>query len=274
MNVLSLFDGISCGQYVLRKKLNLKINNYFASEISEKPMLTSMFHFPSTIQLGDVTKIDVGKLPKIDLLIGGSPCQGFSFSGKLLAFDDPRSNLFFEYVKILRALRAKNPKIKFLLENVVMPPQHVDVITKFLECAPIFINSRIFSPQSRRRLYWTNIPLEEFPEPSKKVLIDIVDPPFYTGDVLKENAHSREWGQNRIVRTLMSKTPTITASQNAINIPLNLTRSRKATVIELERLAGLPDDYTKPCGIASARLHAIGNGWECNTIAFIFKHLK
>jgi site-specific DNA-cytosine methylase len=112
MNVLSLFDGISCGQYVLRKMLNIKVDNYFASEIDTNAIACTMHHFPKTIQLGDVTKIDTSKLPKIDLLIGGSPCQGFSFSGKGLAFDDPRSKLFFEYVRIYRELRAKNPKLK------------------------------------------------------------------------------------------------------------------------------------------------------------------
>jgi len=234
-----------------------------------------MHHFPETLQLGDVTKIDVSKLPKIDLLIGGSPCQGFSLAGKGLAFEDPRSKLFFEYVRIFRELRKINPKIKFLLENVCMAPKHVDTITKFMEREHVFIDSKIFSPQSRKRLYWTNIPLDPLPTiHNKQTLLDVVEPPYFTGDTIKLNLFVKGWNQNHIVKSVFKKTGTILASANPINVPLSITRSRKATSIELERLSGLPDNYTEPCGSKGNRLHAIGNGWECNTIAYLFKNLK
>ena len=98
MKVLSLFDGMSCGQIALNK-LGVKINKYYACEINKHAIKVTIANFPNTIQLGDVMKVKAKDLDKIDLLIGGSPCQGFSFAGKQLAFDDPRSKLFFEYVR-------------------------------------------------------------------------------------------------------------------------------------------------------------------------------
>ena len=112
LNVLSLFDGMSCGQIAL-KELNINVKNYYASEVDKHAIKQTNFVFPNTIQLGDVTKIDIDALPKIDLLIGGSPCQGFSFAGKQLNFDDQRSKLFFDYVSILDKLRKKNKDILF-----------------------------------------------------------------------------------------------------------------------------------------------------------------
>src|SRR5687767_4888842 len=118
MNVLSLFDGMSCGQLAL-KRAGIKVDNYFASEIDKHAITVAQGNFPQTKQLGDVTKVSIRNLPKIDLLIGGSPCQGFSFAGKQLNFNDPRSKLFFEFVRLLRELRFhNNPDIKFMLENV------------------------------------------------------------------------------------------------------------------------------------------------------------
>lgn len=274
MKVLSLFDGISCGQYVL-KSLDKKVEAYYASEIDTNAIQCTMHHFPKTMQLGDVTKINTAKLPKIDLLIGGSPCQGFSFSGKGLAFDDPRSKLFFEYVRIYRELRVRNPKLKFMLENVRMKKKHSDVITKYLETDFIYIDSAHFSAQSRKRVYWTNIPQSPFPEKSRLALHDILGPPYFTGDTQSNNKGRKgHWNQHRGVTSIYAKTRCIlTQGPVAINVPLSPTASRKATSIELERLAGLPDNYTEPCGGATKRLHAIGNGWECNTIKHIFKNL-
>jgi DNA-cytosine methyltransferase len=153
MNILSLFDGLSSGQIALNR-LGIKYNNYFACEIDKYAIQVTQHNYPNTIQLGDVTKVDFTKLPKIDLLIGGSPCQGFSFAGKQLAFDDPRSKLFFEYI---RALKETNPKY-FLLENVKMKKEYENVITNLLGVEPVEINSSLVSAQNRKRLYWTNIP--------------------------------------------------------------------------------------------------------------------
>lgn len=156
MNVLSLFDGMACARIAL-KELGIKVDKYFASEIDKHAIAQTMLNFPDTIQLGDVTQVDGYALPKIDLLVGGSPCQGFSFAGKQLNFKDPRSKLFFEYVRILKELKAKNPNIKFMLENVRMRKEYEMVITNELGLFPVCINSSLVSAQNRIRLYWTNI---------------------------------------------------------------------------------------------------------------------
>lgn len=158
MNVLSLFDGISCGQEAL-KRAGIKVDNYFASEIDKHAIKIAMKNYPNTIQLGDVTKINSKDLPKIDMLIGGSPCQGFSFAGKQLNFNDDRSKLFFEYVRLNNELQPK----WFLLENVPMKKQYERVITNQLKIAPVEINSKLVSAQNRKRLYWTNIPVRGLP---------------------------------------------------------------------------------------------------------------
>ena len=133
MNVLSLFDGMSCGQLALQRA-GIQVDNYFAAEIDKYAIKVTQANFPSTVQLGDVTALDPDSLPDIDILIGGSPCQGFSFAGKQLNFDDPRSKLFWEYVRLLKALKPKY----FLLENVKMKKESMDVITNALGVEPIF----------------------------------------------------------------------------------------------------------------------------------------
>lgn len=155
--VLSLFDGMSCGQLALRK-LGIKVKQYYACEIDKHAMAVTQHNFPNTIQLGDVTKVFAKDLPKIDLLIGGSPCQGFSFAGKQLAFDDPRSKLFFEFVRLKNEC---NPTY-FMLENVKMKKEFELVISQYLGVAPIEINSALLSAQNRVRLYWTNISNEPY----------------------------------------------------------------------------------------------------------------
>mgnify|MGYP000945836589 CR=1 FL=1 len=169
MNVLSLFDGISCGQVAL-ERAGIKVSNYYASEIDKYAMQITRKNYPDTIQLGDVTGVKGKDLPKIDLLIGGSPCQGFSFAGKQLNFIDPRSRLFFEYVRVLNEVKPKY----FLLENVKMKKEYQDIISKYLGLEPIEINSALVSAQNRRRLYWTNIPGIVQPEDRGIMLKDIV----------------------------------------------------------------------------------------------------
>lgn len=156
MNVLSLFDGMSCGQIAL-ERAGIKIDNYYSSEIDKHAIKVTQHNYPNTIQLGDVLSITVDNLPKIDLLIGGSPCQGFSFSGKQLNFEDPRSKLFFEFVRMLNEIRENNPDVLFLLENVKMKKEYENIISEHLGVQPVFINSALVSAQNRKRLYWTNI---------------------------------------------------------------------------------------------------------------------
>ena len=147
MNVLSLFDGVSCGQIAL-ERAGIKVDNYYASEIDKHAITVTQNNYPNTIQLGDVQKWHEWELPKIDLLIGGSPCQGFSFAGKQLNFNDPRSKLFFEFVDVLKYYKPKY----FLFENVKMKQEYQDVITEHLGVEPIEINSSLVSAQNRIRL--------------------------------------------------------------------------------------------------------------------------
>ena len=169
MNVLSLFDGISCGQLALNRA-NINYDNYFASEIDKNAIKVTQHHYPNTVQLGDVTKIEF-IASKIDLLIGGSPCQSFSFAGKQLNFDDSRGKLFFEFVRLKNELQPKY----FLLENVVMKKEYQDVITQYLGVEPIKINSSLVSAQNRVRLYWTNIPNVKEPEDRNISLSEILE---------------------------------------------------------------------------------------------------
>lgn len=156
LNVLSLFDGMSCARIAL-DRAGIGVNRYFAAETDKHAIKVAQANYPDTIQLGDVRDImwpESFELIKINLLIGGSPCQGFSFAGKQLNFDDPRSALFWEYVRLLKETRPRY----FLLENVKMNKRSQEVISEALGVDPVPINSSLVSAQNRQRLYWTNIP--------------------------------------------------------------------------------------------------------------------
>lgn len=184
MNVLSMFDGMSCGQITLNR-LGIPYKKYYAAELDKFAIQVTQANFPDTVQLGDVTSqafmnwvnamADKGG---IDLLIGGSPCQGFSFAGKQLNFDDPRSKLFWVFVKVLKKLKPKY----FLLENVRMKKQSLDIITEALGVEPIFINSSLVSAQNRQRYYWTNIPVDGLPNDKGIKLNDILEDGFVDRD--------------------------------------------------------------------------------------------
>lgn len=182
MKVLSLFDGISAGQLALQRA-GIAVDAYYASEVDKYAISVTQKNFPNTIQLGDVTKWREWDIPwgEIDLVIGGSPCQGFSFAGKQLNFDDPRSALFFVFVDICHRVADDNPKMKFMLENVRMKKEYQDVITGYFGVQPIPINSSLVSAQNRYRLYWTNIPNVTQPE----------DRGILLRDVLEENVDSK-----------------------------------------------------------------------------------
>ena len=184
MNVLSLFDGMSCGQIALNR-LGVRVDNYYAAEIDKYAIQVTQANFPNTIQLGSVCDIKAKDLPKIDLILAGSPCQGFSFAGKQLAFDDPRSALFFEFIRLLKECQPKY----FLLENVRMKKEHLSIITEQVsQCysgqgndlfnsriEPILINSALVSGQNRQRYYWTNIPNVTQPDDKGIALRDILE---------------------------------------------------------------------------------------------------
>lgn len=190
MNVLSLFDGMSCGRIAL-ERAGIEVNKYYASELDKYAINVTQANWPNTIQLGDVTKWQEWDIDwsSIDLLIGGSPCQGFSFAGKQLAFDDPRSKLFFVYSDILTHIdnerdKAGKKEVKFLLENVKMKKDYLEIISDHLGVKPVFINSALVSAQSRQRYYWANW---EFGQPEDKsiVLADIIE----IGAVDRTKAH-------------------------------------------------------------------------------------
>lgn len=175
INVLSLFDGISCGAVALQRA-GFKVDTYLASEIEKPAIKVSQHNHPNIIQLGSVTEWKEWELPKIDLLIGGSPCSGFSNNGTGLNFEHPQSKLFFEYVDILNWIKDNNnPDVKFLLENVVMRKEWENVITDYIKVEPIEINSGLLSAQKRPRMYWTNIEGVEQPYDKGIKLIDILE---------------------------------------------------------------------------------------------------
>ena len=170
MNVLSLFDGMSCGRLAL-DRLDIKVDKYYASEIDKYAIQVSEANYPDIIRLGDVCDVKAEDLEPIDLILAGSPCQGFSFAGQQLAFDDPRSALFFEFVRLLKECKPKY----FLLENVKMKKQYLDVISEQVGVEPILINSALLSAQNRQRYYWTNIPNIEQPEDRGILLRDVLE---------------------------------------------------------------------------------------------------
>ena len=292
MNVLSLFDGISCGQQALQR-LGIKVDQYFASEIEKPSIEITQHNFPGTIQLGDVTKVTGEGLPKIDLIIAGSPCQSFSPTISSNTGFDGKSKLFFEFVRLLKELQPKY----FFLENVVMKKEWEQVITNHLGVEPVFVNSELFSAQSRPRLYWTNIPTAELPK--KDELAHLV-----LGDILEENVSEKYFynqdfkfhGDDKVVCATLDikghdilkrvnskfhKCQTLTAvcGGNQQKKVIDGGRVRKLTPLEYERLQTISDNYTA-IGLNGkqisdgARYKALGNCWNVDTIAHFFGGLK
>lgn len=272
INVLSLFDGISCGQIAL-ERAGLEVDNYFASEIDKFALQVAKHNYPNTKHLGDVMQVKGSELPKINLLIGGSPCQGFSFAGKQLNFKDPRSKLFFEFVRLLKETKPKY----FLLENVKMKKEYQDVISQHLGITPVEINSSSFSMQNRRRLYWTNIPILQFDNVSK----DCFDGYLYRlghGYIKDEIKFFKKYPalaaqspatKYRIVLDLQKANDALKSnSLNLLRRGSILTRS--ATPEECEKFQTLPDGYTATLK-KGQRYKCIGNGWTVDVIAHIFK---
>jgi DNA-cytosine methyltransferase len=281
MNILSLFDGMSCGQIALNR-VGIKYDNYYSSEIDKYSIQVTQHNYPDTIQLGDITKLDGKQLPKIDLLIGGSPCQSFSNAGNGKGFDG-KSGLFWEYVRIFNEVEPTY----FLLENVKMKQEWRDIITKELGVEPIKINSNLVSAQNRERLYWTNIPFVTQPIDKKIYIEDIVDLEFdekywlkqKNVDLLLKKVDVSESPNiacidvyNKKVK-LDRKCPTLTLPHhNSIRLIYN-GRIRKLTPNECEKLQTVPLNYTN-CDISDIhRYSMLGNGWTVDVIAQIFKNL-
>ena len=292
MNVLSLFDGISCGRVALLKA-GQTIDNYYASEIDRYAIKVAKSNYPNTVELGDVSKLSYadGELRSengsfsnltFDLLIGSSPCQGFSNAGKGLNFDDPRSRLFWEYVRILHEVKPKY----FLLENVAMKAEWEQIITDALGVEPILINSKLTSAAIRKRLYWTNIPDVEQPEDMGITFGDIREHNVAESSGMYYTDKGLQWIANHTART--GKKLRIVADDDKMQM-LEATMYKKyssqrffaiedtygkryITPLECERCMNLPDNYTSVCS-NTQRYKQLGNGWEINTLTHIFKHI-
>lgn len=272
MKILSLFDGISVAQLVL-KELNISVEQYFASEIDKYAISVTQYNFPNTIQLGDVKNINVESLPEIDLVIGGFPCPSWSRAGLGKGFDDERGQLFFNFIEILEKL---NPTY-FLAENVNMKKEFRAHLSKYFKVEPIMINSSLLSAQNRERNYWVNFKIEQ---PTEKgiVLNDIlehdvfsdrdkaycIDANYFKGGNLKQYFHKKrrqlvfkcnQIGEADIkgieslkrVYDTNGKCPTLTTSQGGHREPkiaVSDTEWRKLTPLECERCQTLPDNYT------------------------------
>ena len=285
MKVLSLFDGISCGQVAL-ERAGIKVDTYYASEIDKNAIQVTQKNYPNTIQLGDVTKIDGKKFVGIDLLIGGSPCQSLSIvQRKTRQSLDGKSKLFFEFVRIFEEC---NPKY-FFFENVAsMNDESKQAISELLGCEPTFMNSNQFSAQERPRLYWTNIPILESKPICKDVLSDILETNvsekyFYNCDfdfhgldkTVCATLHIKGHDILKRVNNPNAKCQTLTTcgGGNTQKKVYQNGRCRKLTPLEYERLQTLPDNYT--AGIANTnRYTAIGNGWNVDTIVCFFKNIE
>jgi site-specific DNA-cytosine methylase len=302
MNVLSLFDGVSCARVALGR-VGANIDNYFASEIDKHAIKIAQKNYPTTIQIGDITKIKAQDLPHIDLLIGGSPCQGFSFAGNQLNFNDPRSRLFFEYVRLLKEIKPTY----FLLENVKMKTIYANKISELLGVDYIEINSNLVSAQNRARFYWTNIPNVQQPKDKNILLKDILD---VDGVPVTYSSSGRGGGkvEARINQAIKSATLTRTGfSQRSITgvsiyqLPhgfnfggirerekmptlringqhnyfiIDGVKFRKLTINEWEKLQTLEVGYTECDGVSLAqRFKAIGNGFTADVIAHILSHV-
>jgi len=270
MNVLSLFDGMSCGQIALNK-LGIKYDNYFASEIDKYAIQVTQKNYPNTKQIGSVTEVKGKDLPKIDLLFGGSPCQGFSTAGNELNFNDPRSKLFFEFVRLLKETKPKY----FLLENVGMKKEFRDIISGYLGCEPIHINSSKLTAQNRPRFYWTNIP--NVTQPIEKGIT--IEQVLNIKDVKvgQPQPYPRNYKKLKLKRVERMEFRTDGKSNaiitNSFKNQIETKKGyRKLTPIECERLQTVPENYTE--GVSDTqRYKMLGNGWTVDVIAHIFKNI-
>lgn len=300
INVLSMCDGMSCGQIAL-KELGIEVDHYYASEIDKNAIKVTQSNFPETVQLGDVLKIDeetLKTLPKIDLVIFGSPCRSLS----LCTMGDRKgknycnglegiSGLFLNCVDILKWIKKNNNKdVLFLSENVVnmKHKETYKVMSDYIGCEPVELNSNWFSAQDRDRYYWTNIPLGELPEQCTDVLNDVmeteVDEHYYykQGFTYRDETQYRSVGDldikgHNIIRRVFSryyKSPTLTACRggNTQKKVYDNGRVRKLTPLEYRRLQTIPEWYKMD--VANSHIYNMcGDGWNINTIKYLFQNI-
>lgn len=307
MNVLSLCDGISCGQIAL-ERAKIKVDNYFASEIEKNSIKITQKNYPNTIQLGDMNEINkevLDKLPKIDLILSGTPCRDFSrctiqggsenwknMHEKGKGIYGKHSRLFFKFKEIYDYIKKyNNPDVKFLFENVIMKKNDEDIVNEILDTKPIKINSNLFSAQNRERLYWTDIKVDALPDKQMDlVLKDII---LDKDDVDEKYWYTRSFkfiGEHKSVCAMMDfnghdiqkrvtskyfKSPTLTSCRGG-HLQKKVYqdgRCRKLTPTEYEILQTVPIGYTE--GVSdSQRYNMLGDGWTVDVIAHILKGLQ
>jgi DNA (cytosine-5)-methyltransferase 3A len=277
INVLSLFDGISCGRLAL-DRANIKVNKYYASEIDKYAIKVSESNYPDIIRLGDITKWKKWKIEKPDIILAGSPCQGFSFAGKGLNFNDPRSKLFFVFIDILKHYKPKY----FLLENVIMKYEHNDVISRQLgelfqdrvripsffdagRLSPVMLNSSLVSAQNRKRLYWCNWDIT-IPENKRIMLKDVLE----SGETNRKKSLALIASYSNVSKNPSKSTINRYLNKHMWQLVKEKSLYRKLTVVECERLQTVPDNYCNAVKDSKA-YYALGNGWTIDIIAHILK---
>ena len=300
LRVLSLFDGISCGMVAL-ERAGIPVEKYYASEIDTYAMKVSQKNYPQIIQLGDIEDINretIKELGHIDLIIGGSPCQGLSSSNVWLQDGEygvngtGKSRLFWQYVRILNLVREINPNVKFLLENVGSASvKDKKVINETLGCIGVAFNSQLLSAQNRNRVYWTNfdfeVPTERKEIYMQDILEDSVSDKYYLTQKMYDcimSPATKGWQSGKMEINLKIARP-LTATMHKMHRadtdnyisteykPADKTNVRRLTPLECERLQTLPDNYTE--GISDTnRYKCIGNGWTVDVIAWILSYLK
>lgn len=289
MNVLSLFDGMSCGQIAL-ERAEVKVDKYFASEIDKHAIKVAKHNYPNTIHVGDVTKIKYENgilytenlmIPtKIDLIIGGSPCQSISTLGDGTGLEG-KSGLFFKYLELKNSVMSCNKDAKFLLENVVGNKAAIKQISQLMGVEAVLFNSNLVSAQNRARYYWTNIDFE-LPKDKGVILQDVLETGVTEDSILTPGRAS--WVKSESGKKCFDKRYAIldpykanclTARSDASWNSNYVTRNgqiTRLTPVEYERLQTVPDNYTE-CVRNSERYKMLGNGWTVDVIAHIFKNL-
>ncbi len=285
MNVLSLFDGMSCGRIAL-ERAGKRVDNYFASEIKPHAIKLVAERFPTTQQLGDVRTLKAESIPFIiELIIGGSPCKGISkLNQNQEGLNHDESILFWQYIRILKEIKNVNPEVKFLLENVPGQKEAISIITKELGVRPIKLNSSLVSAQNRERLYWTNINVTSIPEGKYITTADVFSPDMpkellaTEGRIKwltsKSGERSVEKGYTRI--NPYPKSGCITANGHKkwnVNYIHRDGKYRYLSVRELEQLQTLPPGYCDGLTYNEA-YDLIGDGWTIDIIAHIFSFLQ
>ena len=298
INVLSLCDGMSCGQIAL-KELNIDVDNYYASEIDKNAIKVTQDNFPNTIQLGDVIALSedekaLKELPKIDLIMFGFPCRSLSnaTAGRKEYNNGLKgvSGIFYNCLKIMNWLKANNNyDNKFLIENVNSNnKKDLNIVSELVGVAPVLINSNLFSAQDRERLYWTNIEIDPLPISCDKVLKDIMDKDvkeeyfykqdfIYHGDEKKVCATLNIKGHDILKRVNNKefKSPTLTSCRggNTQKKVFDNGKCRKLTENEYRKLQTIPDWYIM--NVAKSHIYNMcGDGWTIEVIKHILKNLK